>query len=92
MDAASQVITSFSLLLYNVFVAASKHKAKRNNTGFILYALKFSTPLNSRVKNKISFNFFSTLGLIAPIKIIKQNLGENIVQCWFYETSIKICD
>ena len=29
------------------------------------------------------------LGLIASIKNIKQNVGENIVQCWFYETSIK---
>ena len=26
----------------------------------------------------------------APIKNIKQNIGENIVHCWFYETSIKI--
>ena len=34
------------------------------------------------------------LGLIALIKIIKQNIRENIVctlvQFWFYETSIKI--
>ena len=30
------------------------------------------------------------LGLIAPIKHIKQNIRENIVQCWFYKTSIKI--
>ena len=30
------------------------------------------------------------LGLIASIKNIKQNVGENIVQCWFYETSVEI--
>ena len=35
-------------------------------------------------------NFFSTICLIAPIKNIKQNIEENIVQCWFYETSINI--
>ena len=30
------------------------------------------------------------LGLIASIINIEQNVRENIVQCWFYETSIKI--
>ena len=30
------------------------------------------------------------LGLIASIKNISQNIREIIVQCWFYETSIKI--
>jgi hypothetical protein len=49
-----------------------------------------SPPLNSRVKKKHVLNFFSTIGLIAPIKNIKQNIGENFVQCLFYETSIKI--
>ena len=57
---------SFTFLLNKVFVAASKPKAKRNKTGFILYASN-SPPLNSRAKNKSSFNFFSTIGLIASI-------------------------
>ena len=43
-------------------------------------------PLNSCKKIKV----FSTIGLIAPIENIIQNIGENIVQWWFYETSIKI--
>ena len=30
------------------------------------------------------------LGLLLSIKNIKQNMQENIVQCWFYKTSIKI--
>ena len=33
---------------------------------------------------------FSTLGMIASNKNIKQNIRENIVLCWLYETSIKI--
>ena len=33
-------------------------------------------------------NFFSAIGMIADIKNIKQNIRENIVQCWFYEISI----
>ena len=40
-----------SLLLNNVFDAASKPNAKRKKNGFILYASN-STPLNSRVKIK----------------------------------------
>jgi hypothetical protein len=44
----------FSFLLDKAFVAASKPKAKRNITGFILYASN-SHPLNSRAKNKTSF-------------------------------------
>ena len=46
--------------------------------------------LNRCVKIKQVLNFISTIGLIAPIKNFKQNIGENIVQCWFYETGIKI--
>ena len=44
------------------------------------------------IKNSIKhdFNFYSTLGLIVSIKNIKQNIRENIVQCWFYKTRIKI--
>ena len=49
-------------LLTKVFVAASKPKAKRNKSGFILYASELP-PLNSRAKNKTHFYFFSTLGL-----------------------------
>ena len=45
-----------SFLLYKVFIAASKPKAKKNKTGFILYASD-SLPLNSRPKNKTSFQF-----------------------------------
>ena len=32
------------------------------------------------------------LGLIASIRNIKQNIQENIVQCWFFQTSLKILD
>ena len=64
--------------------------AKRNKTGFILYAPDFP-PLNSRVKIKQVFNFFSTLGFMASIKNIKQNIRENIVQrALVFETSIKV--
>ena len=62
---------------------------QRNKTGFILYALN-SPPLNSRVKNKTSFEFLFYYMFPSAIKNIKQNIGENIVQCWLYETSIKI--
>ena len=68
----------FSFLLNIVFVAASKPNTKRSKTGFILYSPD-SPPLNSRVKNKQVFNFFSMLGFIAPIKNIKLNIRENIV-------------
>ena len=59
-------------------------------TSFILYSPQQSSHKQSR-KTKIVLNiFFSRLGLIVAIKNIKQNIRENIVQCWFYETSIKI--
>ena len=75
-------ILHFSFLLNNVFVVANKPNTKRNKTtGCILYASNLP-PLNSRVKD---INLFSTLGLMASIKNIKHN-----IQCWFYETSIKI--
>ena len=45
---------------------------------------------NKPRKIKQVLNFFSTLGFIASIKNIKQNIRDNIVQYWFYETSIKI--
>jgi hypothetical protein len=37
-------------------------------------------------------NFFATIGLIAPIKNIKQNIEENIVQCsdGFTKPALKI--
>ena len=79
----------FSFLSNNVFVAANEHNTKKKKTGFILYSPDFP-PLNSRVKYKQVFNLFSMLCLIASIKNIKQNIRENIVQCWFYETIIKI--
>ena len=49
----------------------------------------------SRKKNKLQIKIliiflFSSLGLIASIEYIKQNIQENIVQCWFYETKQKI--
>ena len=72
---------------YWIFVTASKPKTKRNKTCFSLYASN-SPPLNSLAKDKTSFNFFSTLGLIVSIKNIKQNIWENIVKV--YETSINI--
>ena len=53
-----QVSTNYAYITFFsfVFVAARKHNTKRNKTGFILYAC--DTPdLNSRVKNKTSFEF-----------------------------------
>ena len=79
----------FRLFTLKFFVAATKPNSKRNKTGFILYSPDYP-PLNSRVKIKQVFNFFFMLGLIPSIKRFKQNRQENIVQCWFYETSIKI--
>ena len=74
----------FSFVLNKVFVAARKHNRQKNC--FILYASDW-TPLNSRVKIKKNvLNFFSTLCFIASIKNIKQNIRENVIQCWFYET------
>ena len=58
----------------NNFIAACKHTASRNKTGFILYALH-SPPLNSRVKNKTSLNFYSTICVIT-LENIKQNIVE----------------
>ena len=82
-------INNFFLFLLNkVFVAARKQNTKRNKIGFILYACD-TPPLNSNVKKKV-LHFFSTLCFIASIKNNKQNKRENIVQYWFYETSIKI--
>ena len=64
----------FSFLLNKVFVAgASKPKAIRNKSGFILYASN-SPQLNSRAKKKQKKYFFSTLGLIASIKNITQSI------------------
>ena len=67
----------FSFLLNEVFVAATKSQ-------------RDYPPLYSRVKRKQVLIFFSAIGLIAPIKYIKQNIGDNIVKCRFYEISIKI--
>ena len=53
-------------------------------------------PLTREEKFKSSFKqtfigfFFSMLGLITSNENIEQNMQENIVQCWFYETSFKI--
>ena len=60
-------------LLNKFFVAASKPTVEKNKTWFILYA-------TSRGRNNKVFNSF-TLGLIASIKNIQQNVRENIVQC-----------
>ena len=62
--------------MYNLFVAASKTKAARNETGLIMYA---HPPINNRIKHKTSFEFLFFFWLIALIKNIKQNIGENIV-------------
>ena len=69
------------------FVAARKPTAERNKTYFTLYALNLP-PLNSRVKNKTGFEFLFYYRFDSANQ--KQNIEENIVQVWFYETSIKI--
>ena len=72
----------FSFILNTVFVTTNKPNTKRNKTVFILYAPDFPPP-NSCVKEFV-VTFFSMLGLIiALIKNIKQNIQENILQCWF---------
>ena len=42
--------------MYKFFFAATKPRAKRNKTGFISYSPEYP-PLNSRVKDKTSFEF-----------------------------------
>ena len=66
-----------------------KHNTRRNKIGFILNACDYP-PLNSRVKNKTSFEFLFYVVFYCVNQNIKQNIGENIKQCWFYETSITI--
>ena len=79
-----------SFFLNKVFVAARKHNTKRNKTGFIVKACD-TPPLNSHVKNKTIFEFlFYGMFYCVNQKHFRQNIRENIVQCWFYVTSIKI--
>ena len=68
------------------------HNLERKKTKLVLFRTLQNYPLlNSRIKRyKKSFGFIFYIGLRAPIKNIKQNIGEeSIVQCWFYETIIK---
>ena len=76
-------------LINNVFVAAKKSNAKRNKTGFILYAPDFP-PLNCRIKFKKII--FSTLGFIASMKIIKKYmlLFKTYTVIYYYANSNKI--
>ena len=50
---------------------------------------RLPSPKQSR-KNKTSFEFIFCYKFDSNNKNIKQNIGENIVKCWFYEISIKI--
>ena len=79
--------------------AGTKKKKKycnqvSNKTGFILYALR--QPFTKQSRKIFNYNLnlikflLSTLGLIASIKNIEQNIRENIVKCWIYEIKIKI--
>ena len=74
----------FSRLFQGFNKDLHKYNTKRNKTGFLC---TLPTSLNSSVKRQVS-NFFSILSLISSIKNIKQNIRENIVHCFFYETGI----
>ena len=92
---------TFSFLLNSVFDATNKPNSKRINLiKFQTKLVSFCTlhnnpPLSSRVtfffviiKTLIYF-LISLLGLITSIKT-ETKYTKNIVQCWFYETSIKV--
>ena len=50
---------------------------------------KLDSPQKNSRKTKTSFEFLF-YSRFDSVKNIKQNIRENIVLCWFYETSIKI--
>ena len=77
----------FSFVLNKVFVDARKHNTKKKKKWLYFVHLQLTSPKQTRKK---VFILFFTLCFIASIKNIKQNTRENIVECWFYETCIKI--
>ena len=63
---------------------------RKENKWFYFVRSQLTSSKNS-CKKRRNFKFlFYYIYLIAPIKNIKQNKGENILKCWFYETTIKI--
>ena len=73
-------------LLFFVYFFCCRQKTysvKKQNWYNYFVLSQLTSPKQSHKEKKI----FSTIGLI---KNVKQNLWENIVQCWFYETSIEI--
>ena len=63
-------------------------------TGFTAQPLQFNNIWGVTKLHQVNIvhkvNCLAPLGLIESIKNIKQNIRENIVPCWFYETSMKI--
>ena len=80
---------SFLLSFVHFFYFRQQTYSVNKQNGINLYALN-SPALNSSIKNKTSFELFFYYRFDGANKNIKQKKGENIVQCWFYETSIKI--
>ena len=61
----------------------------RKETKLVLFcSLQLTSPKQPHIK--IKQVWISTLCFIASIKSFKPNIWENIIQCWFYETSIEI--
>ena len=66
---------------------------QRKETKLFYFVLSLLTsPKQSRKIIKQVLNFFPTIGLIAPIKNNKQNVGENIIQVGFTKPALKFCD
>jgi hypothetical protein len=72
-----------------MFLLLQKNLQRKETKWFYFVRSQLTSSKQSRTK-KQDMNIFSFIGLIPPIKNIKQNIGENIVHCWFYKTSIKI--
>ena len=61
-----------------MFLLPSENVQRKQNLLYFVRSQR-SPPLNSRVKNKTTWiSFIPTIGLISPIKNIKQNIGKNI--------------
>ena len=78
----------FSFLLCNVIVAAAMaaNLQRTQKNGFILYALN-SLLLNSRVKNKTSFEF-----ILCQLKTLNKILEKILYSGGFTKPAIKFCD
>ena len=80
----------FSRLFWIKHLLPLENITRKKNWFYFVARLRLNFPKKSRKKIKQVWNMFHTSCFIASIKNIKQNIRENIVQCWFYDPSIKI--